>query len=441
MFWIFKSVSDRSDSIEVSKEQRSSYLAWRVRIFFSLYFGYVLFSFARCGFAFAAPLMRDQLHLQASDLGLIATSWSLLYGLGKFINGILSDRSNPRYFMAFGLLVTGICNFCFGVSSSFYLYILFWGLNGWFQGTGWPNCARCLTNWFPPKEKGRWWGLLSTSHNIAGAIVPIIYTAIGSLIGWRAIFFVPAIVSFFGAFWLVHHLREHPSSVGLPSLLSLYPHDVSSPKESDKGIVRHLFREVISSGKIWLLGCSYCFIYSLRIGLHDWLTFFFIDQKQYNYFRAGSCVLWFELGGALGGVLVGWISDVLFSGKRVPTTLLFMFFFMLVLVFLFLGGVTNYFLNSLILFFLGVSLFGPQMLVGLIATEISPSNLSGAANGFVSIFAQIGSAFAGYPFGLILSQSNWVLFFGALFGCSLMSVFCLSPILFVEFAGKEENQK
>uniref|UniRef100_UPI001300BBA7 MFS transporter n=1 Tax=Candidatus Similichlamydia epinepheli TaxID=1903953 RepID=UPI001300BBA7 len=282
MFWIFKSVSDRSDSIEVSKEERKSYLSWRVRIFFSLYFGYFLFSFTRCSFAFAAPLMRDQLNLRASDLGLIATSWSLLYGLGKFMNGVFSDRSNPRYFMTFGLLMTGICNLCFGISSSFAFYLFFWGLNGWFQGTGWPNCARCLTNWFPTRERGRWWGFLSTSHNMAGALVPVLYTAIGSLIGWRAIFFIPSFLSCFGAFWLMFRLRENPSSVGLPSLHSLYPDEASLISDNKNGIVRHLFREIIASGRIWLLGCAYCFIYSLRTGLHDWLTFFFIDQKHYN---------------------------------------------------------------------------------------------------------------------------------------------------------------
>lgn len=40
------------------------------------------------------------------------------YGVGKFLMGAWSDRSNPRYFMPLGLLLTALCNFLFGSVAS-----------------------------------------------------------------------------------------------------------------------------------------------------------------------------------------------------------------------------------------------------------------------------------------------------------------------------------
>ncbi|RDB31366.1 MFS transporter [Candidatus Similichlamydia laticola] len=432
-----KTVLSESNAVIVSEENRASYHAWRMRVFCALYFGYILFSFTRRCFAFAAPLIREDLQFSASDLGLVSTVWAICYGIGKFVGGIISDRSNPRYFMACGLFLTGACNLFFGFSSKLFWHIPFWGLNGWFQGTGWPSCARCLTNWFSFKERGRWWGLLSTSHNIAGVLVPVLYTAIGSSMGWRSIFFLPSGIACLASIWLMDRLRESPSSAGLPSLEELYPEECSKGIEKEHGVLRSLFRFVFARPIIWLLGFAYFFLYSIRTGLHDWLTFFFIDQKGYDYFSAGSCVLWFELGGVVGSVLSGWVSDFFFLGRRMPVNLLFMFLFLLSLGLFFWGGATGYFLNSLQLFISGALLFGPQMLIGLTAAEVSHKTVPGSTHGFVSLFAQFGSAFAGYPFGLILSKGDWSSFAWALIGCSLFCTGCMVPVLCVELRGKK----
>lgn len=78
---------------------------------------------------------------------------ALSYGPGKFIMGILSDRSNPRVFMAFGLALTAIINVLFGASSDYLLQISLWAINGFVQGMGWPPCGRSLGHWFSVKER------------------------------------------------------------------------------------------------------------------------------------------------------------------------------------------------------------------------------------------------------------------------------------------------
>src|SRR5580704_15998679 len=143
---------------------RARFSYWRTRTFYSIFIGYVFYYFSRKSYTFAMPLLSSDLGLQKSELGILVTVFSITYGVSKFACGILGDQSNPRYFMGTGLIVTGLLNIFFGFSSSLWLFAIFWGLNGWFQGFGWPPCARLLSYWYAPSSRGTWWSIWSTSH-------------------------------------------------------------------------------------------------------------------------------------------------------------------------------------------------------------------------------------------------------------------------------------
>lgn len=57
-----------------------------------------------------------------TDIGLLATLFYITYGLSKFFSGIVSDRSNARYFMGVGLIATGVVNILFGFSTSLWAF-------------------------------------------------------------------------------------------------------------------------------------------------------------------------------------------------------------------------------------------------------------------------------------------------------------------------------
>lgn len=76
------------------------------------------------------------------ELGVILSAVSIAYGLSKFLMGIVSDRCNPRYFLAAGLFLSGIINIIFRLIffhyNEHYTYVCTSVLNGWVQGMGWP---------------------------------------------------------------------------------------------------------------------------------------------------------------------------------------------------------------------------------------------------------------------------------------------------------------
>ena len=120
-----------------------NYRYWRIRTMYAMYVGYAAFYLTRKSFTFLIPQIIEDLHFTKAQIGLLGTVFYITYGASKFLSGVMSDRSNPRYFMAVGLIVTGITNIFFGFSSSLLSLTFFWLINGFFQGWGWPPCARC----------------------------------------------------------------------------------------------------------------------------------------------------------------------------------------------------------------------------------------------------------------------------------------------------------
>ena len=82
------------------------YRYWRRHILVTIWLGYALFYFTRKSFNAAAPEILASGVMARTDIGLLATLFYITYGLSKFFSGIVSDRSNARYFMGVGLIAT-----------------------------------------------------------------------------------------------------------------------------------------------------------------------------------------------------------------------------------------------------------------------------------------------------------------------------------------------
>ncbi len=420
------------DELTDSEEVKSSYKYWRIRVFYSMFMGYAFYYFTRKSFTFAMPTLMQDLGLTKGELGILGSVMAITYGISKFMNGIIGDRSNPRYFMAVGLIVTGIFNICFGFSSTLLFFAIFWGLNGWFQGFGWPGCARLLTHWYSHTERGRWWSFWNTSHNLGGAIIPLVVGYLAHSYGWRPAMHVTGLICIGVGLFLMNRLRDTPQSLGLPPIERFrndYPDKKSRSEDEHELSVREiLFKHVLKNPFIWILGASYFFVYVIRQAVNDWTVLYLVEAKNYTQLGSGGIVMWFEIGGFFGSLVAGWASDKIFQGRRGPINVLFAILVSVAtLVFSSLTE-ASYFFDSLLLFVIGFLIFGPQMLIGMAAAELSHKKAAATASGFTGTWAYAGAAFAGYPLGLIIQSYGWDGFFVALAVCGALSSLLLLPL-------------
>lgn len=433
-------LEEKTDPEEVKKEYRF----WRIRTFTGIYFAYAIFYFTRKSFVFAMPSMQEEFGFSKFELGLICSILSITYGVSKFLSGILGDKSNPRYFMSIGLILTGVFNFCFGISSAFWMFALFWGLNGLFQGWGWPGCAKQLTHWYSHSERGRWWSFCSTSQNLGGVLIPILASAAAHYFGWRWALFFPSMLAISAGFWLMTQMRDTPQSLGLPPI-EKFRNDYLNPKKvfekvelSAKEI---LFKYVLTNKFIWRLASLSFLVYVIRTAVNDWGMFYLIEEKGYPKIEAGLCVSLFEIGGALGCISGGWISDIIFKGKRNPINVIYLLGICIALFVFRALPFSSPIFASLFFFCFGFLIFGPQNIIGLAAAELSHKKAAATATGFTGCFSYLGAAVAGGPLGALIKGWGWDSYIIALGSCSLLGAFLILPLWSLKANNEEKTFK
>ena len=103
---------------------------------------YASYYMCRYNFRFAGPGMNEEFGFKTSDFANLVVIWSLAYGTGQLINGLISDRIGGKIIMLVGAAGTIVCNLIFGFSS-FVGTVATFGLisliNGWFQSMGAPG--------------------------------------------------------------------------------------------------------------------------------------------------------------------------------------------------------------------------------------------------------------------------------------------------------------
>jgi len=407
-----------------------TYKYWRIRILYSMYFGYAFYYFTRKSFVFLLPAVINDLHFDKIQIGMLGSIFYITYGLSKFVNGLWSDRVNPRYVMSFGLIISGIINIIFGFSSSLIFLALLWFLNGFFQGFGWPPCAKLLTHWYSQNERGVWWGIWNTSQTLGSTAVPLIAGGIATYLSWRYGMHFFGIVTILAGFFLLNRLNDVPEKFGLPPVEE-YRNDYPSEKKfnyktklSTKEI---FFKYVLKNKYIWILASAYFLIYVVRITITDWGSIY-LTGKGLSLMSANSCMATLEVGGFAGSLACGWLSDRLFHGKRNPVSALFclgVILSLLPLIFLHQTSMPIYLICS---FLAGFFIFGPQMLIGIAAAELSHREAAGTSTGFIAIFAYLGAAFSGLPIGYIIQHWDWSTLLAIILACCLLIGTILSSL-------------
>lgn len=408
-----------------------SYNRWRLQILLGMYAGYTTYYFTRKSLTFVSPELLSNNLIDKPTLGLIGTLFYIVYGISKFLSGIISDKSNPRYFMGIGLIITGIINIAFGFSASVPAFIILWTLNAYFQGWGWAPCSKLLSFWYSKSERGTWWSIQSSSHNTGGMLIPLVAGTAAMAYGWQYGMIIPGIIAMVMGLFVMATLRDKPSTLGLPSVgewrqdeLEIKHEKISTPQRTKDILVHYVFKNKI----IWLLSASYIFVYVVRTAINDWSNVYLAEEYGFSLIKSNAVVSFFEIGGFLGTLIAGWSTDFFFKGRRLPINILFTVGAMLVMLMFYLLHIDSYLYLCILLFLSGFFIFGPQLLVTIMAAEMSHKDAAGATVGFVSLFGYIGAALSGYPVALVIEKFHWNGYFTLLLASALAAVCFMIPI-------------
>ena len=424
------------------------YKKLRWQVFIGIFIGYAGYYLVRKNFSLAMPDLIAQGYSK-SDLGFALSGVSIAYGISKFVMGNMSDKSNARTFLSLGLFLSGIVTIFMGVStwatSSIHVMFILLLLNGWFQGMGWPPSGRVMVHWFSQRERGQKMSFWNIAHNIGGGLVgPIAFWGMLIFGNWHSLFYFPGIVAIVIAFITYFLVRDTPESCGLPTIED-YKKDFSNPyqtHDSEHLSTKELFYTYVFRNKLlWYIAIANAFVYLVRYGVLDWSPTYLKEVKHYSLEESGWAYFAYEYAGIPGTLLCGWLSDVVFKGKRSPAIIVYMIFVLMGVLVYWHNPPGRIWVDELALATIGFFIYGPVMLIGLFALDIVPKAAAGTAAGLTGLFGYLGGAvFANIAMGYVLDRWQWDGGFIVLVAACVLSIAIALPTWRFELQNIRSNE-
>lgn len=348
----------------------------------------------------------------AEELGMIGSALFYMYAFGKFTNGFLADHANIKRFFATGVLLSALMNLIMGWSGVLIIWIILWGLNGWFQGFGAPTGAVVLSNWFSNRERGRYYGIWSTGHAIGEGLTFFGVAALVSIFSWKAGFWGPGILCIFVALAIYLLLQDRPQTLGLPTIAD-WKDDHAVQLSGHEGNPQQTWKTQLTILKlppIWILGFASAMMYVTRYAINSWGILYLQEAKGFSIVEAGGIIGLNTIAGIVGCVAYGFLSDKLFYARRPPVTLLFGVIEVLALYFIFLSPFKSAYILTGAFIVYGFTLSGLlAALGGLFAIDIAPKKAAGAVMGFIGLFSYIGAGIQDQISGILIERGTVII--------------------------------
>ncbi len=320
----------------------SRFVRWQFTVLGAMYVGYAAFMLCRNTLiASSAALMDDpSLNMDKESFGHLMSWHSAGAICGKLVTGPGADLVGGRRMFLIALSLTAMANIGFAFGSSFVAFAAFNFLGQAAKAGGWPAMTKIVASWYPEQRYGQVWSIISTSSRVGTIAAGLVLGFFLSLMDWRMVFVVSAVMTSGVVLLLYFFLKETPEQVGLVSLADHqhadHQHDDESeidqakqPRESkshplDSHSLLSALWQFCQSARFWSISFSVVFLTIMM----DFLTFIPIylseslDISSSQASMAGSCfpagmfsALLFtsffydrlskkQLIGALGGLLI-----------------------------------------------------------------------------------------------------------------------------------------
>jgi MFS family permease len=178
---------------------------WRVQLLLALsvFINYL----DRGNLSNAAPLLKNEFQLSATQLGVLLSSFFWTYSFFLPVSGWLVDRLDVKWVIASGFFLWSVATAATGAVHAFGTLLLVRLALGAGESVSYPACSTILSRFFPEHKRG-----FANASIVAGmALGPAFGTLAGGILmsrfGWRPIFLVVGLTSLL---WLLPWLRWMP---------------------------------------------------------------------------------------------------------------------------------------------------------------------------------------------------------------------------------------
>ncbi|GAB4832749.1 hypothetical protein Ancab_006766 [Ancistrocladus abbreviatus] len=411
-------------------------------------------------------------------LGELDLAFLMTYAFGMYFAGHLGDRIDLRLFLAVGMFGSGVFTIGFGLGywwdvHTFVYFFVVQVICGLFQSTGWPCVVAVVGNWYGKDKRGLIMGVWN-SHTSVGNILGSLVASSMLEFGWGWSFMLPGMfVILFGIAVFVF-LVVSPEVVGFRSGehgIEMSKGDSFTNSEKEEAEDSSLLqaenldsleesgvqsKDAIGFLEAWRLpgvaSFAFCLFFSKLVAYTFlyWLPFYIrhtaVAGMHFSHKTAGMLSTIFDIGGVIGGILAGYISDKIEA--RAVTSVSFLLFSILALLLYRLYGSISMSANIVLMFVSGSFVNGPYSLITTaVATDLGTNDamkgnsralatVTAIIDGTGSVGAAVGPLLAGY-----MSTRGWNSVFAMLILSNFIAGLCLIRVLKSEIEEKRAQGK
>jgi MFS family permease len=264
---------------------------------------YLILYVDRVNISTAAPLIKAELGLSNTELGLVFSAFAYPYALFQLIGGYIGDRFGARRTLfVSGLIVCAATAATGAVGGLVTLFAARLAL-GIGEGATFPTATRAMAAWVPERNWGFAQGITHSSARIGNALTPPLIALLVGLASWRGAFFVLALSSLVWVLLWLRYFRDVPTSPPLTAdELAALP--VHGPRQSTEAVPWFkLFRRMLP-----VTAVDFCYGWTLWLFL-SWIPSFFYQNYHQNLTQSAFYSAGVFLAGVIGDTLGGVLSD------------------------------------------------------------------------------------------------------------------------------------
>ena len=388
--------------------------------------------------SFAAPSILQEWGVSRVAFGYVLTAHLLGYLVGAVFLTFYGDRLGRKNIIIAGATIFSVFTFAAGIASSpFELFALRF-LAGIGLGGAIPTGIALAAEYMPHRIRATMIGLMFVAYNLGAASGGFIASWSIEQFGWHSVFFIGGVaalpVILVLAVWLPESIRflvvrgrDHAKVAAIARTLR--------PQDDLSGVTRFTVNEEIRTNSAnslltegraavtILLWAAFILSFTGHYFITGWMPTVLSDNG-FTISEANASMGWFQMGGAVGSLIVAVALDRL-GIKVVGWTFMFA-----VPVVIALGLEANYFLLQVNMLIAGIGVLGGQIGLNALCGTIYPTYMramgAGWALGIGRIGAMSGPIIGGYLLAMGL-QRPVLLFLTAvpLFFCAL-SLFALA---------------
>jgi len=410
--------------------RRRRFLNW-----FPLGITYATFYMGRYNLNVASSTIMKTFSLSKGEFGTIATAGFWTYALAVIFNGPLADRFGGRKAILFGAAGTAVMNLIIGLLflSGWQTKIvvgmsLLYAVNQYFQAFGALSVVKVNSPWFHVRERGVFGGIFGIMISSGYFLAMTVGGWILAGLPWYCVFLIPSAA--IAAMFVVDKfmIADTPKHAGFDDF---HTGDATSD-HADKHkpvdlsyLVAHVFSNKVI---LTLTAAEFCTGF-VRQGLMLWFVPFL---KEVHGVTPGSTLFsvatgGVTVGGILGGLLCGWMSDHLFHSRRPPVA--FVFYLAQIAAVFMLGRTHDSAAAAFLIGFCCMWIFGVHgMLSGTASMDFGGTRAAATVAGLLDGVQYLASGLTGFLLGGLIDKHGWGVWTWAIMPFSLAGALLMTTL-------------